>query len=278
MGASGLLGATLARTFAAQGAELFTPSHQQADVVDLAALDRFVEQAQPDVLINCAAEAHVDIAETDTDRVFRVNALGPQNAAVVAAKHRCELVQISSDYVFDGETDRPYREYDPTGTPASQYGRSKLLAEQLVREACQRHYILRVAALFGHGRQTFVDWVLAKASPQQPLRIVCDRQISPTWTNDIAEQTVAMLELGVHGTYHCSGDGVTTWYEFASAALALAGKNAAGVVAVPDAELQLGGAPRPRYSALDNYLFKLREIDRVKHWRDGLAHYLRAIV
>ena len=133
--------------------------------------------------------------------------------------------------------------------------------------------MVRVASLFGAGRRNFVTWVLQEAGTAQPLTIVADRLMSPTWTDDLARQLLALLRTPHHGTYHATGHGVASWYELARAALEQAGQDPAGVIPVPDSELS-SPARRPAYSALDNHQLRQRGLDVMQPWRRALARFI----
>jgi len=274
LGAGGLLGGVLAPALRGAGVLVDGPGSDELDIRDLDPLRRRVSDGKPDLLLNLAAESSVDQAEQDPQRAFEVNAIGAHNAALAAAEAGIPLVHVSTDYVFDGARRSPYQEFHPTGVPPNHYGRSKMQAELLVRHCWPRHFIVRVAALFGEGgRRDFVDWVLAEADPARPLTIVADRFVSPTWIVDLAGQLLALIQTSLFGTYHATGHGVTSWFELARSTLELSGKDPAGVVAVTDQEL---GSPvrRAPYTALDNHLLRLRGLDTMLHWRDALARRL----
>jgi dTDP-4-dehydrorhamnose reductase len=273
LGGSGLLGAALVPALRRSASEVFIPSHSQADLRDLDALRAQLRDARPEVVINCAAQSKVDSAEQHPDEAFLTNAVGAHNLAVACAEADVPLMHISTDYVFDGVRQTPYREYHDTGLPPSQYGQSKLAGERLVREVWSRHFIVRVAALYGDGRPCFLRWVLEKADPAAPLRIVADRFVSPTWTVDLARQLLVLLRTPFYGTYHAAGRGVASWYELARTALQLAGRDPEGIVPIPDAELQ-SVAPRGVYTALENHLLRLRGLETLVPWREALAEYL----
>jgi dTDP-4-dehydrorhamnose reductase len=275
LGGAGLLGVSLAATLRAAGVEVLSPTSEELDLTDLDALRAYADRTQPGLLINSAAQSKVDLAEQEPEPAFRVNAVGAHNAALTAAEGDLPLLHISTDYVFDGARRQPYREYHPTGTPPNQYGCSKLQGEQLVRDAWPKHFIVRVAALFGPGRPTFVDWVLNNADPAKPLTIVNDRVTTPTWTEDLARQLLALIETPYCGTYHASGHGPASWYDLARRALELSDRDPAGVRATPDAELTSDVAVRAPYTALDNHLLRQRGLDTMHHWEEALARYLR---
>ncbi len=275
LGGSGLLGSALAPALRAAGVEVVAPRHAELDLRDLDALRARARDARPELIINSAAQAHVDEAERDPDTAFAINAAGAQNAALAALEADVPLLHVSTDYVFDGSRREPYCEHHPTGTPPNLYGQSKLAGELLVRALCPRHYIVRVAALFGPGRAGFVDWVLEKADPTAPLRIVADRFASPTWTVDLAAQLLVLLRTPCYGTYHAAGGGPTSWYELARTALLLAGRDPAGIVAIADYQLA-APARRAPFTALANHLLRIRGLDRMMTWRDGLARFIES--
>ena len=142
-----------------------------------------------------------------------------------------------------------------------------------MREAWPQHFIVRVAALFGLGRKNFVSWVLDEADPGKPLKIVHDRFATPTWTDDLARQLLALARTPYYGTYHATGLGVTNWYYLAHSALVLAGLDPHGVKPVPDVEL-VSPAQRAAYTALSNHLLRLRGLCTMLPWREALAGYI----
>ncbi len=273
LGGSGLLGHALKRIFQDAGVAVEAPSSAECDVRELSDLRRAARDAAADLIINSAALSSVDRAETEPELTYAVNTVGAHNAAMAAAEAGTTLLHISTDYVFDGNTTEAYQEFCPTGVPPNHYGRSKLHAELLVRETHAAHFIVRVAALFGLGRKNFVSWVLDEAAPGKPLTIVHDRFTTPTWTDDLARQLLALASTPYHGTYHATGLGTTNWYYLAHSALMLAGKDPRGVVPVADVELN-AEAHRAGYTALSNHLLRLRGLCQMKPWRKALAAYI----
>jgi len=272
-GASGLLGYALGPALRMRGVRVTAPRSAEVDITDFGAVAATIDEDRPHLVINLAAESGVDRCEVDPDRAFRVNALGPHNLALACAAADIPLLHVSTDYVFDGRQTRPYRESDPTGTPPNTYGQAKLLGEVLVRRHARRHYIVRVAALYGAGRQDVVDWLIEGADPKAPLPLIVDCALSPTWTVEVAEQIVAILETPYYGTYHATGDGTCSWYDVARVVLENQGGDPDGIRGVKGADL---GRParRPTYSVLENHHLRLRGIDRMGPWRPALERYL----
>jgi dTDP-4-dehydrorhamnose reductase len=274
LGGGGLLGAALMPALREAGVTVAAPPRTALDLLDLDALRAHLRDLRPDVLVNTAAQSKVDQAELDPDGAFAVNAVGAHNAAIAASEVGVPLVHLSTDYVFEGARRTPHREYHPTGLPPNVYGQSKLEGEMLVRATWCRHFIVRVAALYGEGgRPDFVDWILEKADPSTPLRIVADRFVSPTWTAALARQLLVLMRTPFFGTYHATGHGAASWYELARSALLLSHRDPAGVVPISDHELK-SVACRAPYTALENHLLRIRGLDTMVFWRDALQEYL----
>lgn len=212
----------------------------------------------PDLVVNAAAYTAVDRAEAEPETAFAVNRDGAENLAAACAAHGAPMVHVSTDYVFDGRSDRPYTEDDPIA-PQGIYGRSKAEGEAAVRRALDRHLILRTAWLYGVYGQNFVKTMLRLGSREAVVRVVADQCGCPTSAADLA---AAILDLGgklapesdpAWGTYHYCGRGVTTWHEFAEALFRIArgrfNLKVASVEAITTAEFS-APAPRPAYSVL----------------------------
>lgn len=274
-GGHGLLGSSLIPELQKMQIQIISPLHREIDITEWEALCKYVNDAQPDILINLAALSNVDQCEQKIELAFTVNCVGAHNIALCAAERDIPLLHVSTDYVFDGKLGRPYCEHDFTGVPPNQYGRSKLEAEQLIRETCRKYFIVRVAALYGHGsRPGFIDWVLQSANSSAPLRIVSDRFVSPTWTFELSQQICLLMQTPFYGTYHAAGQGSASWYEFAKHALMLSGKDPEGIVPILDKDLK-SGAIRAPFTALENHMLKLRGLNKMSHWSDALASFIK---
>lgn len=205
LGASGKLGSEICRQLG-EHHTVFGLGRAQADITDMKALFSAVMDLGPEVIVNAAAWTDVDGCELDPDRAFSVNALGARNAAVVAREVGAKLFHISTDYVFDGKRKSPYREYDPPA-PINFYGLSKLKGEEYVREQTPRHFILRVAWLYGRKGRDFLKTVLSLALSQEELRVVNDQWGTPTCVADVVRQIEVLMATDLYGTYRCTAQG-----------------------------------------------------------------------
>lgn len=269
-GASGMLGQDLQHAF--RDTELRAAARSELDVTDLRQVREAARDVCPDVMINAAAYTKVDACESDVDGAYVVNAVGARNVAIAAQEIGATLVHVSTDYVFPGVSDRPYREYDATG-PKSEYGRSKLAGEQLIRDICARHLIVRTSWLYGLQGPNFVKTMLRVGREQGKARVVDDQVGSPTYTVDLAQALRALVEEPAYGVYHLSNQGVCSWYQFACDIYELAGVKV-DLQPIKSDELQRP-APRPAYSVLDNQMWRLSGHAPLRHYREALEDYLK---
>ncbi|MDQ7839624.1 MAG: dTDP-4-dehydrorhamnose reductase [bacterium] len=275
IGAAGQLGTALMRTFgSAPGCEVAGLTHSEMEVADAGVVARALAPLRPDVVINCAAFHRVDDCEDRPEEAFRVNTLGALHVARACANLGASAVYISTDYVFDGAKGGAYTEEDPP-TPPNIYGASKLAGEVLTRQACQRWLVVRVASLFGPGGASskggsFLDRIVARARAGEPLRVVADMVMSPTYTPDAAAAIERLVAEGCTGVFHATNAGCCSWYEFAQEALAHL-KISTSVIPVPSSEFPTR-ARRPRNSSL-----KGRAIPgfAMRPWQEALQDYLR---
>jgi dTDP-4-dehydrorhamnose reductase len=244
------------------------------DITDAAAVAKDCAAIKPDLIINSAAYTDVDGCETNVDLAYRVNAIGPHNLALAARAGGIPLVSVSTDFVFDGTKTTPYDEFD-TPRPMSVYGRSKLAGENLVREVCPEHYIIRTAWLYSRHGHNFVKTMLKLAGERDTLTVVDDQIGSPTFSLDLATRIAELISTGWYGTYHVTNSGQTSWYGFARAILEQAGLDPEKVKPMTSAELDRP-APRPAFSVLANYAADLRGLAPMRDWREALAAYFEA--
>jgi dTDP-4-dehydrorhamnose reductase len=273
IGSGGQLGSDLVAVLQSHKAfEVIPLTRAQADCTDANAVRKAVLQLHPSIVVNCSAFVRVDECEDQPQQAFAVNALGALHVARACAEANSICVYISTDYVFDGSKAGAYSESDST-CPVNVYGASKLAGEILVRQTVPHWLIVRAASLFGRtgarGKGgNFVETILAKAKTGEPLRIVNDVRMSPTYTRDAATALVGLVDAGADGIVHLTNAGACTWHEFAKQILDLVGLRVS-IDAVSSEEYPTP-ARRPRNSVLqsERYLVKLRS------WKDALKEYL----
>ncbi|KUH34416.1 dTDP-4-dehydrorhamnose reductase [Thermococcus celericrescens] len=276
IGANGQLGTDLVKVFGEDPSfEVVPLTHKDLDVTVPETLN-VLKELKPDVIINTAAYVRVDDAEIYPEKAFAVNAIGALNVARVASEIDAINVYISTDYVFDGEKGKPYIEED-IPNPINVYGASKYMGEIFTRNYSSRHYVIRVASLYGKAGASgkggnFVEWVIEKAKRGEELRIVDDQFMSPTYTMDVARTLKEFLKLKPEfGVYHMVNDGFCSWYEFTRAIFEILGWDVE-VKPIKSSELNRL-ARRPGFSALENS--RLHGLGlRMAGWREGLKEYL----
>lgn len=241
------------------------------DIADERSVFSFCQEKRPDVIVNCAAYTNVDSCENNETLAFRVNAIGARNLAAAAFDINAKILQVSTDYVFDGTGNSPKREYDPIN-PLSVYGKSKALGEQMVREVNPRHFILRTAWLYGEG-SNFVRTMLQLANEQNELNVVDDQFGSPTSTVDLARCILKLIQTNSYGTYHGTCEGSCSWHEFAQTIFSFKGLDIK--VNPIQTEALNRPAPRPRYSILENFMLDLIGMNTFRSWQDALKEYLQ---
>jgi dTDP-4-dehydrorhamnose reductase len=266
VGAGGMLGHDLQSALA--GREVTALTRADLDVTDAAAVSAAV--AGHDVVINASAYTKVDDAETNEDAAYAVNATGAANLAAAAAEHGAWLVQVSTDYVFDGSATTPYAESTPVG-PVSAYGRTKAEGERLAVEANgDRTYIVRTAWLYGEHGPNFAKTMLTLAGKLDTVSVVTDQVGQPTWTLDLANRIVALLDSHAPaGIYHGTASGQGSWMDFAAAVFAGAGLDPARVLPTDSSQF-VRPAPRPAYSVLGHDAWAAAGLEPMRDWRLAL--------
>ena len=248
----------------------------ELDVTDRAAIVRQLADFGPDAVVNAAAYTAVDAAESDYDRAYAVNAVGPALLAAEVVRSGARLVHVSTDYVFDGAATAPYPVDAPTN-PQSVYGRTKLAGEQAVRElAPDAGYVVRTSWLYGAAGPNFVK-TMARLEASEPTVSVVDDQIgSPTWSADLAARLVDLVHAGLPaGIYHCRGAGSTSWCGFARAVFAELGADPDRVLPISTDQFPRP-APRPTYSVLSDAEWLAAGLPPMLDWRAALAAALAA--
>jgi dTDP-4-dehydrorhamnose reductase len=252
--------------------EVYEAWREQLDVSDLEQCKDVLHGIRPDVIIHCAAYTAVDLAESEKDKAYLINAYGTRNIAVVSDEIGAKLCYISTDYVFDGKADSAYTEYDNTN-PQSIYGKSKRAGEWMVQSFSRNYFIVRTSWVYGLHGTNFVKTMLKLAQDRDMLRVVSDQIGSPTYTVDLANFLADLVETDKYGIYHASNSGVCSWYDFAKAIFEDAGL----VVRVEPCTTEEfpRPAPRPRYSVMDHMSIRVNGFQDLRPWREALRDFLQ---
>lgn len=273
MGAAGQLGSTFAHV---AGHDVVAVTRADVDVTDSQAVTALVTRVRPDVIVNCTAYNNVDGAEDDAATALAVNAFAVRSMAAAAARVGATLVHYSTDFVFDGEGDTPYREEDRT-RPVSVYGCSKLLGEWFAQDA-PRWYVLRVASLFG-GRQarSSIDKIASALRRGDRTPVFVDRVVTPSYVQDVHQVTVRLLEAAApSGLFHCVNRGQGTWADVGRHVASLLGADPSllTLTSVHDVTLR---ARRPVYCALSNARLEAAIGAPLPTWQDAISRYVATL-
>lgn len=259
--------------------DVVSVDHDRADIRHAGAVEDVVRSAKPDWVVNGAAMTHVDRCENEPLAAFETNALGARNVARACKAAGARMVHVSTDYVFDGEKAGAYTEED-VARPINAYGMSKLAGEWFVRAAWDSHVIVRTSGLYGlyvcRGKgKSFAETILARAREGQALKIVSDERLTPTFTEDLARQILAIVERDIpSGVYHATNAGSCSWFEFATELLRLA--RVETTIEPIHARDWKSPTRRPANSMLENQALAKIGIDVMPDWRDALARYVAA--
>ena len=271
-GCNGQLGRAVNKLYANDGRyELVNTDVGELDITNIDEVMSFAREVKPYAIINCAAHTGVEACETEEDKAYKINAIGPRNLSIAATETNAKLIHISTDYVFDGKGTRPYTEFDAVG-PQGMYGRTKLAGENFVRQFADRYFIIRTAWLYGDGKN-FVKTMLRLSETNDKVRVVKDQVGSPTSAEELAKAIAFLLPTENYGLFHGTCEGDCSWAEFTEEIFRLAGKKT--VVEAITTEEFGAKAPRPAYSILENYMFKLTSDFMFADWHDAIAKYMK---
>ena len=247
----------------------------ELDITNIDDVNRLVSEVKPYAIINCAAHTNVNGCETDIDNAYKINAIGPRNLSIAATRYHAKLMHISTDYVFDGQANTPYTEFD-TPNPKAVYGKTKLAGEEFVKQFAQDYFIIRTAWLYGDGKN-FVKTRLGLAQNHDKVTVVGDQFGSPTSADELARAVAYLLPTDNFGLFHGTCEGMTNWADFTREIYRLAGKTTVvETVTTQEYDKNAKGvvAPRPAYSVLENYMFKLTTNYMFADWEKAIAEYL----
>lgn len=270
-GANGQLGLELVKQLSNSSHDLFAFTKTELDITDIESVLTVCNDIRPDIIINAAAYTNVDGAETNEELAFQVNAVGQRNLTVAAEKVGAKICYISTDYVFNGEAISPYNEYmnvDPLGV----YGQSKYAGEFLTQTLHTKYFIVRTAWVYGEYGPNFVKTMLKLAEEKSVLGVVHDQVGSPTYTVDLAEFLIELVQTEKYGIYHCTNSGICSWYEFAEEIFKIAKKD---IKVNPLTSDQFPRpAKRPAYSVLGDLSVRINGFAPRRNWKEALGEYL----
>lgn len=278
IGGSGQLGSDLAEVLRDTNEDVVPLTRTELDITQSSALRKKLSLYHPKVIINCSVYHPVDECENNPERSFSVNATAVRDLALAAKDLQATVVQFSSDYVFDGELGRPYREED-SPTPVSVFGVSKVAGEQLLRAVLPCHFIIRTSGLYGLAgsrvkRGNFVETMLRLGRQHGQVQVVNDLRMAQTSTRNLARQVLVLIGTKHYGTYHASDHGDYSWYDFAKKIFEY---SAMEVRVTPISWRDMPFvAPRPRYSVLENCRLKALGMDQMQPIDVALQAYLRS--
>lgn len=246
------------------------------DITDTLAVSNVIHSVNPDVIIHCAAWTEVDLAEEDDnrERVFSINVNGTENIAKAAKQVNAKMVYLSTDYVFDGQGERPWEADDKNFAPLNVYGNSKLKGEFAVSSILDEFFIVRIAWAFGINGNNFIKTMLNVGRKYDSVRVVNDQIGTPTYTHDLARLLVDMISTDKYGYYHVTNEGgFISWYDFTREIYKQVGLETT-VIPVTTEEYGLSKAKRPFNSRLNKQKLKDNGFEPLPNWKDALHHYL----
>lgn len=277
IGANGQLGMDVVSAFSSNGEEVSGLTHSDIELSNIDSVSTRLRELHPDVIVNTAAMHHVENCEREPQKAFEVNGLGARNLALVARDIGATLVQVSTDYVFDGAKRNPYEETDAPH-PLNVYGNTKLCGEYFVRSTVDKHFVLRTSAIYGRspcrakGGLNFIELMLKLAKERGKVRVVDSEFVTPTSTAELARQIVKLSHSDFYGLYHATAEGSCSWHEFAREIFAMTSTKVNLEVAGPN-EFP-AKVPRPKYSVLENRGLNNQKVNIFKPWQDGVREYL----
>ena len=275
-GVKGQLGHDVMNELALRGYEGVGVDVEEMDITDEEAVDRVIRQSKVDQVVHCAAWTAVDAVEDQEELCRKVNALGTEHIARVCRELDLPMIYLSTDYVFDGQGERPWEPDDPVVKPLNVYGQTKYEGEQAVQKYLDKYYIVRIAWVFGLNGKNFIKTMLNLGKTHDTLTVVDDQIGTPTYTYDLARLLVDMLEKQEYGIYHATNEGgYISWYDFAKEIFRQAGMDVT-VKPVTSAEYP-AKAKRPFNSRLEKKKLTEHGFKRLPDWQDALSHYLKEL-
>ena len=273
-GVKGQLGHDVMDELAAKGIEGIGVDVEEMDITDAGACQRVIKEAKPDAVIHCAAYTAVDAAEDNVELCRRVNADGNRNIAKVCKELDIKMMYISTDYVFNGQGERPW-EPDDHREPLNVYGLTKYEGEIAVEQNVEKFFIVRIAWVFGTNGKNFIKTMLRLGKERGAVSVVDDQIGSPTYTYDLAKLLVEMIQTDRYGRYHATNEGLCSWYEFACEIFRQAGMDVK--VSPVDSSSFPTKAKRPLNSRMSKEKLTEKGFCRLPSWQDALGRYLEEL-
>ena len=273
-GVKGQLGHDVVKECEKRGIEAVGVDVEEMDITDAAAVEKGIRESKADAVIHCAAYTAVDAAEDHADLCRKVNAEGTENIAKVCGELGLKLLYLSTDYVFDGQGERPWQP-DDERKPLNVYGQTKYEGELAVQKYAEKYFIVRIAWVFGVNGKNFIKTMLRLGEQNGRVSVVDDQVGSPTYTYDLSVLLVDMIQSDRYGIYHATNEGLCSWYEFACEIFRQAGMNVE-VTPVKSTEFP-AKAKRPQNSRMSKDKLEENGFSRLPSWQDALGRYLKEI-
>ena len=273
-GVKGQLGYDVMNELEKQGLEGIGVDIDEMDITDADQVNKVIKEAAPDAVIHCAAYTAVDAAEDNEEICRKVNAQGTENIAKVCEELDIKMMYISTDYVFNGQGERPW-EPDDEREPLNVYGQTKYEGELAIEEHVKKFFTVRIAWVFGVNGKNFIKTMLNLGKTHDHLTVVNDQTGSPTYTYDLAKLLVDMIQTDKYGRYHATNEGLCTWYEFACEIFKQAGMDVS--VAPVSSDEYPAKAKRPSNSRMDKSKLTANGFQPLPTWQDALSRYLKEI-
>ena len=273
-GVKGQLGFDVMNELEKQGLEGIGVDIDEMDITDADQVNKVIKEAAPDAVIHCAAYTAVDAAEDNEEICRKVNAQGTENIAKVCEELDIKMMYISTDYVFNGQGERPW-EPDDEREPLNVYGQTKYEGELAIEEHVKKFFTVRIAWVFGVNGKNFIKTMLNLGKTHDHLTVVNDQTGSPTYTYDLARLLVDMIQTDKYGRYHATNEGLCTWYEFACEIFKQAGMDVS--VAPVSSDEYPAKAKRPSNSRMDKSKLTANGFQPLPTWQDALSRYLKEI-
>lgn len=272
-GAKGQLGCDVVEQLKQRGHEVIGVDVEEMDITNDVQVSQVMEEIRPEGVIHCAAYTAVDAAEDNVQLCQNINVHGTENIVKYCEKTGCKLIYLSTDYVFDGEGNRPW-EPDDEADPLNVYGQTKYEGEQLIRQHLEKYYIVRISWVFGKNGRNFIQTMLRLGKENGAVKVVNDQIGSPTYTYDLARLLIDMVEKEEYGTYHATNLGICSWYQFACEIFHQAGMEEVIVTPVTSEEFP-AKARRPHNSIMNKAKLEDHGFQQLPTWQDALRRYLQ---